>query len=143
MAVIFIFAAMKIFISLICALFAFASCHKVDKQLKEKISNSDSVAINYFAGDGKVDSVTSVKIIHSKDTIEQLTDFITASLINIKSNCGYDGSIHFYKNDNVVQDINFRMNDENCRQFSFVEDGNFTATGLSSHAKQLLEEIKK
>jgi len=134
---------MKNLIALVIILTALSSCHRSDKQLKETISNADSVAINYFSGDGKVDTVTAVKIIHDKNTMDQLAAFASASLTDIKPNCGFDGSIHFYKNDNVVQDIKFRMNDEQCMQFTFTEDGNIVATKLSQQAKDLLEAINK
>jgi hypothetical protein len=120
-----------------------SSCHRADKTMKETISNADSVAINYFAGDGSIDTVTVVKIIRDKNTMNQLSGFISGKLIDLKTNCGYDGTIHFFKNDSVVQDIKFRMNDENCVQFSFEEDGQLTATALSPDAKKLLEAIKK
>ena len=134
---------MKNLAALAVILTALSSCHHSDKQLKATISNADSIAINYFTGDGKIDTVTAVKIIHDKNIMEQLAAFATASVTDIKSNCGYDGTIHFYKNDNVVQDIKFRMNDEQCMQFTFTEDGNITATKLSQQAKELLESINK
>jgi len=118
------------------------SCHHEDKALKEVITNADSVAINYFTGDGKVDSVTSVKIIKDKNIIQQLTNQITASQSEFKTRCGYDGSIHFFKEDKVVQDIKFRMNSADCMQFSFKEDGQQAATTLSPEAKQLLTSLK-
>jgi hypothetical protein len=122
---------------------ALSSCHHADKTIKETIGNSDSVAINYFTGDGSVDTVTAVKVIRDKNTMEQLSGFISGKLIDTKTSCGYDGTIHFFRNDTVVQDIKFRMNDENCMQFSFEEDGKLTATELSPDAKKLLEAIKR
>lgn len=124
-------------------LITLAACHHADKNSKAITSGADSVAINYFTGDGNVDTVTAVKIIHDKDTMQQLSDLIAERLVDIKTNCGYDGTIHFFKNDMVVQDIKFRMNDENCMLFTFIEDGKFTATALSPEAKKLLMAIKK
>jgi hypothetical protein len=134
---------MKKFTILAITLAALSSCYHSDTQLKTTISDADSVAINYFSGDGKPDTVTAVKIIHDKITMEQLAGFASASVTGIKANCGYDGSIHFYKNDNVVQDIKFRMNDEHCMQFTFTENGNMVATKLSQQAKELLQSINK
>lgn len=119
-----------------------ASCHQEDKALKAVIVNADSVAINYFTGDGKVDSVTSVKIIRDKNIMQQLSDHITASQSEFKTGCGYDGTIHFFKNDKVVQDIKFRLNNTDCMQFSFIEDGQKAATLLSSEAKRFLTSLK-
>jgi hypothetical protein len=119
------------------------SCNKTGKQLKERIANADSAAINYFKGDGTMDTVVTVKIIRDKQTLNELTGLLTASTVNYASNCGADGSIHFFKKDRVVQDIDFRMNKEDCRQFSFLMNGKTVATALSAEAKKLLETIKK
>jgi hypothetical protein len=134
---------MKNLLIIVAVFIALSSCHHADKTIKETISNTDSIAINYFTGDGSVDTVTTVKIIRDKNTMDQLSGFISGKLIDLKTSCGYDGTIHFFKNDSVVQDIKFRMNDENCMQFSFEEDGKLTATALSPEAKKLLEAIKK
>jgi hypothetical protein len=133
----------RIFLFISISIIILSGCHHVDKKFKENIRTGDSVAINYFAADGRVDTVIAVKIIHDRDTMARLANFITNKLVDIKTNCGYDGSIHFFKNDTVVQGINFRMNDENCMQFSFVEDGRLTATFLSAAAKKLLESVQK
>ena len=119
------------------------SCNKTGKQLKERIANADSVAINYFKGDGTMDTVVAVKIIRDKQTVDALTNLLTASDVNYAISCGVDGSIHFFKKDMVVQDIDFRMNKEDCRQFSFLMNGKTVATALSAEAKKMLEVIKK
>ena len=119
------------------------SCNKTGKQLKERIANADSAAINYFKGDGTMDTVVSVKIIRDKQTLDELSNVLTASTANFTNNCGVDGSIHFFKKDRVVQDIDFRMNKNECSQFSFFMNGKTVATALSAEAKKLLEAIKK
>lgn len=118
------------------------ACNHEDKALKEIIVNADSVAINYFTGDGKADSVTDVKIIRDKQVIEQLAEQITERKAEFKSHCGYDGSIHFFKNDRVVQDIKFRMQSTDCEQFSFNKDGKQAATVLSPEADRLLKNLR-
>lgn len=120
-----------------------ASCQTTNTKIKEHISGSDSVAINYFTGDGKMDTVIAVKIIRDKKIITQLTDLIAAKKQSNINKCGYDGSIHFFKNNAVIQDIDFRMNDVNCMQFVFVQDGKLAVTVLGQEAKQLLESVRK
>ena len=78
-------------------LIALAACNKPDKKIKERISNADSLAINYFKGDGTMDSVIAVKIVRDKKIIEQLISLISASSTIINTKCGYDGSLHFLK----------------------------------------------
>ncbi len=127
-----------VFISIIlCA------CNPTHKKLHEKIVGADSIAINYFKGDGSMDSVTAVKIIRDKNTIGQLTGLITASPTSLQDNCGYDGSIHFFKTNMVIQDIDFRMNGDRCSQFSFSFNGQRVATALSADAKKMLEALKR
>lgn len=122
---------------------ALAACNRPNTTIKEHISNADSVAINYFKGDGTMDTVTTVKIVKDKKIQEQLADLISASSATFNTKCGYDGSLHFFKSNKVVQDIDFRMNDATCMFFSFKQNGKITATILSPEAKKLLENIRK
>ncbi len=121
----------------------FISCNNAGKQLKERIVDADSVAINYFKGDGTMDTVEVVKIIRDKQTLDQLTNLITTAGATYTTNCGVDGSIHYFKKNRVVQDIEFRMNKADCTQFSFLLNGKTVATALSAEAKKLLEAVKK
>ncbi len=118
-----------------------ASCNHPNKELKELISSSDSVYVQYFSG--SQNSVATIKSIKSRDTINKLTNVITGSVVEGKSNCGYDGSIHFFKNNVVVQDIYFKMNNEDCSQFTFMQNNKSAATKLSGDARKLLEDLKK
>lgn len=101
------------------------------------------MAINYFKGDGSIDTVVAVKIIRDKMTINELANVIASKKSSDNFNCGYDGSLHFFKMNRVIQDIDFKMNDADCMHFSFSQDGKLTATKLSQEAKHLLESLKK
>ena len=90
-----------------------------------------------------MDTVVAVKIISDKMIITQLADLISTNAMSDIYKCGYDGSLHFFKQNKVIQDINFRMNDVNCMQFSFLQDGELAATKLTPEAKQLLESVRK
>ena len=109
----------------------------------ERINNADSLAINYFKGDGTMDSVIAVKIVRDRKVMDQLISLISASSAIIKTKCGYDGSLHFFKKGVVVQDIDFRMNDAACMYFTFRQDGKTAATILLPEAKKLLQYINK
>ena len=124
-------------------LITLTSCNKPDKKIKERINNADSLAINYFKGDGTMDAVIAVKIVRDKKIIDQLISLISASSTMVNTKCGYDGSLHFFKKGVVVQDIDFRMNDAACMYFTFKQDGKTAATVLSSEAKKLLQYINK
>jgi hypothetical protein len=124
-------------------LICLTACHTTNKKLKAITVDADSVAINYFKGDGSVDTVVSVKIIRDKNDINKLSEFVSGNAADPNIKCGYDGSLHFFKRDSVVQDIYFRMNDEQCRLFSFLQDGIIQATVLTENSKQFLEQLKK
>lgn len=120
-----------------------SACNTSNEKLKERIVNSDSVAINYFKGDGSMDTVVEVKIIRDKKTINELATLIAAKKNSANFKCGYDGSLHFFKMNSVIQDIDFKMNDADCMHFSFSQEGKPMATKLSAEAKQLLESLRK
>ena len=128
---------------IILAAVLFFSCNHSNKELKERLTLTDSAVINYFKGDGTMDTVITVKIIKDKNTLDQLKIFISEDVTKEKINCGYDGSLHFFKNNMVIQDIYFSMNSDECSQFSFSFKGVRSAAQLSGEAKKLLLQIKQ
>lgn len=99
------------------------------------------MAINWFNGDGTMDTVTAVKIIKDKNSINRLAK-LAGGRVTEAQHCGYDGSLHFFKLDKVIQDIRFRMNDANCLHFEFVLDGKPYSTELNADAKTLLQSFR-
>ncbi len=89
-----------------------------------------------------MDSVVKVIILRDKKQVEQLGNYIESSTTK-QYKCGYDGSLHFFKKDAVLKDVDFRMNDAQCMHFSFVMNDNIYSTQLSAEAKAFLENIKK
>ena len=134
---------MKTIILFASLLVCLTACHSTNKKLKAITVDADSVAINYFKGDGTLDTVVTVKIIRDRNDINKLSDYISANSTNPDVKCGYDGSLHFFKRDSVVQDIYFRMNDEHCMLFSFLQDGKLSAAVLSAEAKLFLQTTQK
>jgi len=123
--------------------FIISSCNQSNDLIKEQIIHSDSVAINYFKGDGTMDSVVAVKIIKDQKIINQLTEFVSQNNRRMNYSCGVDGSLHFFKMNKVIQDINFGMNKSGCSYFSFTLQGKTQATELSNAAKELIVSLKK
>ena len=128
---------------LIIVLFALSSCNKANKEIRERITRSDSVAINYFSGDGTMDTVVAIKVIKDSKKMDQLVNYIAASSDKGNYTCGFDGSVHFFKMNKVIQDIDFRMNEKGCMYFTFVLDGKSQATTLSPEAKELINSFRK
>jgi hypothetical protein len=119
----------------------FSSCHK-PTGVKNAIISADSIAINYFKGDGSMDTVTNVVIVKDKKQIEQLANYTEANSAD-DYKCGYDGSFHIFKNNRVIQDVDFRMNDAQCMHFSFIFNGKQYSTSLSTNAKEFLTTLKR
>jgi hypothetical protein len=122
-------------------LVSLSACKQSVTKLPAKIIDSDSMAINWFKGDGSMDTVVAVKIIKDKAAINQLAKLAGGYTITNKS-CGFDGTLHFFKMDKVIQDIEFRMNDEQCTYFTFRLEGEVYTTEFNAEAKKLLLGMK-
>lgn len=126
------------------ALCVFISCNRSNKEITERLANADSVAINYFKGDGTMDTVITVKILRDKTVADQLATHIGENTSGKNfDKCGYDGSLHFFKMSKVIQDVDFRMNEKDCMYFSFMQEGQRQATVLSPEAKELINSLRK
>jgi hypothetical protein len=137
---------MKHFLFSVLIVIVFCSCNKTNIAIKERIENADSAAINYFMGDGTMDTVVAVKKIRDKEILAQLTNLVAETSTNITATCGIDGSLHFFKQNMVVQDIDFTMDEKKgCMQFAFKlgKDEALSNTKLSPTAKALLVKLSK
>lgn len=133
---------MRVLLAIAAIIFLF-SCSHQNKKLRDALIAADSVAINYFQGNGSMDTVVAVKIIRDKNNIMQLSNFITSGITKEKAGCGVDGSLHFFKTGMVMQDIYFRMNDDDCSQFTFLFNKESSAAKLTADAKNLLIQLKQ
>jgi len=117
-----------------------SSCSK-PTGIKEVVLSADSVAVSFFKGDGSIDPVVKVVMLRDRENLEKLAGYIESGRTeNFK--CGYDGSLHFFKKDIVLKQVDFRMNDADCMHFSFLIDGKLYNTNLSAEAKQFIRSIK-
>jgi uncharacterized protein YpiB (UPF0302 family) len=119
----------------------FLSCSKKDKALHTHIANADSVAINFFKGDGTMDTVIAVKIIRDKNTMAQLAAMVSQDKVSSLNKCGVDGSLHFFKQDRVIQDIDFSLSNKQCQYFFYVYKGKRSNSRLPAEAVVLLQGI--
>ncbi len=129
---------MRLFSCLAALLLFFQSCTRPVKELQPLIQGADSVAVNIFTGDGRMDSVRRVHIIRDAAGISKLAGMITAAHAGYQPHCGSDGSLHFFRNNQVVKDIYFRVGTAPCRQFSFQLEGHWTASELNEEAAKLI-----
>lgn len=117
------------------------SCSK-PTGIKDVIAGADSVAINYFKGDGTADTVINMVMLKDKNQISKLADY-TEGGKTAQYKCGYDGSIHVFKRDMVLQDIHFSVNDMQCMHFSFLLNNKVYTTKLSAEALQFIKSLNK
>ena len=129
------------YIVLLLLLQVLFSCTK-PTGIKNVIAGADSVAINYFKGDGTADTVTNMVMLKDKSQISKLADYVEAAITE-QYKCGYDGSIHIFKRDVVLQDINFSVNDVQCMHFSFLLNNKLHSTILSAEALQFIKSVNK
>jgi hypothetical protein len=132
---------MRKYIIALLVLPLFFSCSK-PSGIKEVIAGADSVAINYFKGDGTADTVVNMIMLKDKSQIAALAGYAEGGKA-ATNKCGYDGSIHIFKRDMVLQDINFSTHDEQCRRFSFLLNNKLYATKLSNGALQFITSLNK
>lgn len=91
-----------------------------------------------------MDTVVMVKIIKDRQKIGQLATFIAERPLKRDIlKCGLDGSLHFFKMNKVVQDIEFRMGKPDCMYFSFLDQGSTQVTNLTGAAKELINSFRK
>ena len=133
---------MKNFIVIILLSSIVSACNNTSKKLKERIAGADSIAINFFKDNGRMDTVTSVEIIRDKNEIEKLTAFITTEDASEIKNCSNNGSIHFFKNDAVIQDVFFNHGNAGCSRFQFMIDHKPAYTLMSTEAGNFLTDIQ-
>jgi len=117
------------------------SCSK-PTGIKEAIVNADSVAINFFKGDGTAEVVTNMVMLKDKGRISQLANFAESGKA-AQYQCGFDGSIHIFKRDAVLQDIDFSINNAACMHFSFLLNNTIYRTKLSPEALQFIKSLNK
>jgi hypothetical protein len=118
------------------------SCNRANTEITERIAGADSMAINYFSGDGTMDTVVAVVIIRDTKKIEQLAGLIGAHPGESNHRCGYDGSLHFFKNDQVIQDIDFGFGPTDCMYFAFSQAGKRVFTRLTEEAKGMIKAFR-
>jgi hypothetical protein len=122
------------------ALALFASCSQ-PTGIKDFVAGSDSVAINFYKGDGRMDSVVKVMILRDSQQVAAIAGFIESEKVH-QNKCGYDGSLHFFKKSIVLKDVDFRMDEAGCMQFSFFMNGKSYYTELSNEAKDFFSQLR-
>lgn len=81
------------------------SCSSPDKAWRDRLVNVDSIAINFFPGDGTMDPVVRVKVIRDAATIDSVRQWVTAEQASKPAKpCGPQASFHFFAMGKVMHD---------------------------------------
>lgn len=134
---------MKVNVAIVIILFILTACNNVHQPTRMLLENADSIAINYFTGDGKMDSVTQVYMLKDKVVIANIIQQTTSSIFTNNDVCGYDGSLHFFKNNRVVLDMWFKKNNTKCNAVEFTYNGKLIHTKLTNEMAAILTSFQK
>ena len=111
-----------------------------ESAVSKSFRNADSLVIHFKDEQaGKV-----LKTVQSAEAkaIGRMADFIDAPAVE-QYKCGYDGKMFFYKNDQLVQEVDFQMKQEQCRHFVFQLDGKLMSTRMNQEATDFLDALER
>lgn len=115
----------------------FASCSK-PSPLAGKLSATDSLEIVFNAPgtDTVINQVNTTDAAAIKKIVK-LVDGKTSD----GTPCGFNGHMSFFKENQLVLQVIFAYDKEDCRQFIFDFQGRVQSTRVSSEAKDFLESL--
>lgn len=132
---------MKLLVCCLALALIIGSCQYKNTALQERLEQADSAAINFFKGDGSMDTVVAVRIIRDKAQLIQLSQFLSEKSVSEKPSCGEDASIHYFKGGVVMQDVYIGSKRNNCNRCFFVLNGERQNTELSSEARTFIQQL--
>lgn len=110
--------------------------------VETELTDSDSVAINFFKPNSPADSVGQVVIVRDSLQIRKLAAFLEPNNIS-STGCKYDGNLNFFKFNRVVKRVDFSFNTQGCRKFSFILNDVLVYSKLTKEAEDFLISLKK
>lgn len=115
-------------------------CSCRQSAVRASFSGADSLVVHFK--NEKAGVVTKTVQTTEANAVKKIIGFIDASVTE-DFKCGYDGKMFFYKEEQMVQEVDFQMNDEACRHFSFLLDGKLMSTKMSSEAVDFFAALEK
>lgn len=118
------------------SLLAFASCSGPDKILQDRLTQVDSVAINFFSGDGSMDTVVGVTILRDRKEIDSLVKEAAQASIQVDKPCAPQASMHFFSRGQVIQDLEVGI--AGCDHLSYLHQGKRRTTSIGQSLQNRL-----
>lgn len=132
---------MKWFVCCLVLVLITESCQYKNTGLQQRLEQADSAAINFFKGDGSMDTVVAVRIIRDKAQLTQLNQFLSEKSVTVTAGCGEDASVHYFKGGVVMQDVYIGSQRNNCNRCYFVLNGERQSTQLSNDARSFFQQL--
>jgi hypothetical protein len=116
----------------------FSNCKQ--SAVKQSFSSADSLVI-HFKDEQAGTIIRTVQTAESK-AINRMIDFIDSKETELFK-CGYDGKMFFYKEDNKMQEVDFKYKNDSCNHFAFKLNGKMMSTRISNEAADFFDALEK
>lgn len=114
------------------------SCGGSSSSISKQLSASDSLVINFTAPQSgsisKSVTTTEAKAIH------KLARFVDGKKAE-EFKCGYNGSLLFFSNGKLLNDVSFNYSETGCQHFLLSVDGKLEITEMSNEAVDFLKSL--
>ena len=125
-------------LSAISLFFIFNSCK--ESKVHTSFSQADSLVIHFKDRAGT--QIEKTVETSAQKAISRMADFIDAPATQMFK-CGFNGKMFFFKNDNLVQEVDFQYELEECRHFVFMLEGKLMSTRMNNEATDFLDALKR
>lgn len=128
---------MKVILLPLLILIILSACKQ--SAVKQSFSSADSLVV-YFKNES-AGIVTKTVQTTEKNAITKMIDFMDSKSAG-QTQCGYDGKMFFYKDNEKMQEADFRFTSDTCNHFAFLLNGNIMYTSMSGEAIDFLKSIE-
>ena len=126
------------FCCLILFLCIFSSCK--ESKVHGSFTQADSLVIHFKDKAGtKVEKTVQTA---EYNAISRMADFIDAPATQMFK-CGFNGKMFFFKEDNLIQEVDFQYEMEECRHFVFMLEGKLMSTRMNNEATDFLDALRR
>lgn len=130
---------MRAFILCITLLTLIAGCKQ--SAVTSSFIGTDSLVIHFK--DERAGLVTKTVQTTEAKAINRMINFIDTKKTD-SLNCGYDGKIFFYNKGQQIQEVDFKMRDDNCNHFVFsIDKKQLIYTKMNNEAVDFLDALEK
>jgi hypothetical protein len=130
--------AMKFYSIVLMTIFSLSACKQ--SAIKQSFSSADSLVIHFK--DEQAGIVTKTVQTAESKAIRRIIEFVDAKETELYK-CGYDGKMFFYKKDQQLQEVDFKMKNDSCNHFTFLLNGKRMGTKMSDEAVDFFASLEK